>query len=242
MLKSIRHKKVSDQVFEQIRDMIYRGEFSPGERLKSERDLAATLKVGRPAVREAIQKLIDRGLVESRRGVGTYVLDSSAIVNKSPMFQIFSDEKISIVDFIEVRMALELKGAELAAKRANDEDIRKIEECLKWNDPNIVAKKQVINSDINFHMNITYASKNSVQIHLMKNLYDIQHYIMNLAYVSFLAALQNDELIYAQHTQIYEAIKNRDAVKARKAMEDHLELVLELYRNGDLQQRPKNLH
>ncbi len=77
MLKPIKQRKISDQIYEQIKDLIYRGEYRPGERLMAERDLASLFKVGRPTVRTAIQKLIDNGLVVARRGVGTFVFDNT---------------------------------------------------------------------------------------------------------------------------------------------------------------------
>jgi len=62
MLKPIEHHRVVDQVYEQIRDLIFRGQIKPGERLMPERKMANSLKVGRPAIREAIQKLVQSNL------------------------------------------------------------------------------------------------------------------------------------------------------------------------------------
>ena len=92
MLKPIRHRKISDQIFEQLRDMIYRGEFQPGQRLMSERELAERFAVGRPTVREAVLKLVDQGLIQSRRGVGTFVADEKTQNVSGPLLQVLTRE------------------------------------------------------------------------------------------------------------------------------------------------------
>ena len=234
MLKAVRHRKVSDQVYEQIRDMIYRGEMRQGEQLQPERDMAAMLGVGRPAVREAIQKLIERGLVESRRGVGNFVRNPGEMIESSPLLQLLEHEEFTLLDFLEVRTALECKSAELAARRATDEDIQLIERSLAPLKPVPTDKKKQINDDVAFHMNIAYSSKNIVQVHLMKSFYDVQSYTMNMAYFTLLEKSHTDPLIFNQHVRIFESIRDHDWVEAHDAMETHLRTVVELCRKSDL--------
>lgn len=83
-------------------------------------------------------------------------------------------------------------------------------------------------------MNIAYASKNIVQVHLMKSLYDIQFYTMRLAYFTVLESSGTDELIYDQHVRIFDAIATHDAPAARQAMDAHLSTVIEICRDSDL--------
>ena len=73
LLKPIKVKRVSDQAYEQIRDLIFRGQLKPGEQIMPERDLAQALGVSRPTVREAIKQLVTMGLLEHRQGQGTFV-------------------------------------------------------------------------------------------------------------------------------------------------------------------------
>jgi len=234
MLKPVRHRNITDQVYEQLRDMVYRGELGPGQRLMSERDMALRFKVGRPTVRGAIQRLITQGLVESRRGVGTFVSDQDPSAEKRPLLQVLNNEGFSIVDFQEVRMALEAKSAELAAQRATHEDLRIIRRCLEQIDRERAAGHIEIRTDVMLHMNIAYASKNIVQIHLMKNFYDVQLYAMSLSYKNLLASLGMDDLINDQHNRIFNAIRDRDPDLARKSMEEHIGTVLELCREHGL--------
>ena len=73
LLKPIKVKRVSDQAYEQIRDLIFRGQLKPGEQIMPERELAQALGVSRPTVREAIKQLVTMGLLEHRQGQGTFV-------------------------------------------------------------------------------------------------------------------------------------------------------------------------
>lgn len=234
MLKPIRHHKISDQIFEQLRDMIYRGEYQPGQRLMSERELAMRFGTGRPSVREAILKLIDQGLVCSKRGVGTFVADERTQMENGPLLRILNREQFSIVELQEVRMALESKSAELAAKRATDEDIRLMEQSLERIRIELKKGQTRMGTDLSFHMNIAYASKNPVQIHLMKNIYDVQLHAMEKAYYNLLRSQGIDDLVDNRHEEILRAITSHDSEKARKAMEAHIHMVLEMCREHGL--------
>ena len=72
-LKPIKPKRVSDQVFDQLRELIFRGEFKPGEQITPERELADAMNVSRTSIRDAISKLAVTGLLEQRQGQGTFV-------------------------------------------------------------------------------------------------------------------------------------------------------------------------
>jgi len=73
VFKPIRPKKLSEEIVSQIKDLISNGELKPGERIPSERELAAFLGVSRPSVREAIMVLEAMGFLESRQGGGNFV-------------------------------------------------------------------------------------------------------------------------------------------------------------------------
>jgi GntR family transcriptional repressor for pyruvate dehydrogenase complex len=227
MLKPIRSVKVSDKVYSQIRDMIYRGELRAGEKLSSEREMAQMLNVGRPTVREAMQKLIDQGLIESRRGVGTFVLGEDTRKNNKPLLQLLNGQDFTIVDLLEVRLVLESSSAALAARRATEEDIRIIEQSLnRLLDARNLERN--LDNELSFHMNIAYAAKNIVHVHLMKSFYDVLYYGMNLAFPTLIKDQKLDEMTFDQHITIFEAIKNRNPEEAAKAMENHIGVLLQI--------------
>lgn len=228
MIKPVKHRNIADQVYEQLRDMIYRGEIEAGGRLMSERDMSDLFKVGRPTIRTAVQRLINQGLVESRRGVGVFVLDQEQVVEKRPLLQALNGEVYNIADIQEIRMALEAKSAELAARRATDEDLRLLKKCIERMKRERIEHEIRINTDISFHMNIAYASKNVIQIHLMKSFYEVQTYAMSYSYSNLLESLHIDELIDRQHEEILTSIVKHDPLQARQAMEAHIGTILEI--------------
>lgn len=234
MLKPVRQRKISDQIFEQIRDLIYRGEYKSGEKLMAERDMAELFRVGRPTVRIAIQKLIDKGLVEVKHGVGTFVVENISDRNGSPLLQILNEEEFTISEFQETRLALEVKSAELAAIRATEDDLRLLNKSLSRLEKEVSEGHMHMNSDISFHMNIAYASKNIVHIQFMKSIYEVQYAIMKLAYTKIFQSMGMDELVFQQHSEIARAINRREQDQARKAMETHIGGILEVCRSEGL--------
>lgn len=227
MLKPIKPVKISDKVYEQLRDMIFRGELRAGERLMSERELALTLNVGRPTVREAIQKLIEHGLIESRRGVGTFVLDEETRKSNKPLLKLLNGQDFSIVELLEVRLALETHSAALAARRATEDDMRMLEQSLNRLLDVKESTERNLDNELSFHMNIAFATKNIVQVHLMKSFYDVLYYGMNLAFPTLIKDEKFDEMTVGLHIAIFNAIKNRDPELAGKTMEKHIKGMLE---------------
>ena len=72
-LKPIQPKRISDQVFDQLRELIFRGDYQPGQKIMTERELAEALNVSRNSVREAINKMVTLRFLEQRQGQGTFV-------------------------------------------------------------------------------------------------------------------------------------------------------------------------
>src|SRR5665648_248222 len=130
LLKPIRVKRVSDQAYEQIRDLIFRGQLKPGEQIMPERELAQALGVSRPTVREAIKQLVTMGLLEHRQGQGTYVRSISDQRDLNPLAAMIEGHSPTLEELLEVRMGLEGQAVTLAAQRATSEDLLVLEKAL----------------------------------------------------------------------------------------------------------------
>ena len=105
ILKPVRPQKISDQVFEQLRELIFRGKLKPGDKLMPERDMAGTMNVSRTSVRDAIGRLVTMELVEQKQGKGTFV----AVPNPrkgNPFATAMKAQGATIYDLLEVRMGL----------------------------------------------------------------------------------------------------------------------------------------
>lgn len=232
-LKPIRVKRASDQIFEQLRDLIFRGELKPGEQLVPERELAQAFGVSRPTVREAINKLVTMGLVEHRQGQGTFVRSHEATREHNPLAAIIGQET-SLEDLLEVRMGLEAQSALLAAERATPEDIQRLEETLAAMEEEYVEGRLGIEEDVAFHMDLAYATKNPVQVYIMRSFHDLLHFGIEENLRHLWEDPANLPIIRQQHRRIFQAIKDHDPEAAYEAMKAHITFVLEYVRGHRL--------
>jgi GntR family transcriptional repressor for pyruvate dehydrogenase complex len=229
-LKPIKPKRISDQVFEHLRELIFRGELKPGEQVLPERDLADALGVSRTSVRDAIRKLVVMGFLEQKQDQGTFVRGNDAI-NRSPLATAMENQDASLTDLLEVRMGLETNAAALAALRADEKDIRFLEKSLAELEEQIRNGELGNEADVSFHMAITYATKNPVQIYLMKSFFDFLFIGIkeNLRYLY--EERTNIDQIFKQHVAIIQAIKNRDPEAAFAAMKTHITFVMDFFKH-----------
>lgn len=234
LYRSVNQKKAADLVFEQIRDLIYVGQIKPGEKIPPERELAETMGVSRPTIREAVGKLVNMGLLEQHQGQGTFVRIYSEDQDRNPLKAVIGDGSDSSQHLLEVRLGLECNSAVLAARRATEDDIALIEESLAAIRILTDAGETAYQEDVAFHMRIAYASKNPVQINLMKHFYDLLLLGIrdNLTYLY--RNVNNKHLLRAQHEGIFAAIKNRDTQAAFDAMRQHIVFVMDSVKDARL--------
>jgi GntR family transcriptional repressor for pyruvate dehydrogenase complex len=235
LLKPIKVKRVSDQAYEQIRDLIFRGQLKPGEQIMPERELAQALGVSRPTVREAIKQLVTMGLLEHRQGQGTFVRSVSEQRELNPLAAMIEGHSPTLEELLEVRMGLEGQSVSLAAQRATPEDLHVLEKALHQMLEENRAGRLGIEADVSFHMAIAFATKNTVQVHIMKTFYDLLHYGIkeNLHYLYEDPA--NLDMIGQQHTEIFTAIKDHDPEAAYAAMKRHITFVLYFFQERQTQ-------
>ena len=229
-LKPIKPKRISDQVFEQIRELIYKGEFKPGQQILPERELAVSMAVSRTSVRNAINKLVTMGLLEHRQGQGTFV--SSPDSRKgNPLAAAMATEDATLDDLLEVRMGLECNAAMLAALRATESDILSLERCLEEMIEALEATDKIsTESDAAFHMAVAFATKNPVLIHLMRNFYDFLFIGIkkNLMHMYEDSATLHE--VIKHHKEVLSAIRDHDPERANDAMRNHIRDVQRYFR------------
>ncbi len=229
-LKPIKPKRISDQVFEQIRELIFRGQLKPGEQLIPERELASALEVSRTTVRDAINKLVVMGLLEQKQGQGTFVREPDDR-RQSSIAAAMGLLDATVEDLQEVRMGLECNAAALAAQRAVERDLHFLEKSLDEMQKEVESSRLGTQADLAFHMAISYATKNPVQIQIMKRFYDFLFSGIKTNLLALYREPQNVERILAQHRSIFDAIKAHDSKRAYDAMEAHITFVMNFFRN-----------
>lgn len=235
-IKPIKPKRISDQVFDQLRELIYRGNLKPGDKMMSERELAQAMEVSRSTIRDAIQRLVAMGMIVHKQGQGTFVksIDPKEETSISKMMQI---QDASIDDLLEVRMGLECNAAALAAQRADESDITAMDHSIEEMKKEIASGRHGTEADTSFHMAIAYAAKNPLQILIMRNFYDYLFHGIRENLNHLYEDMENIDNILKQHLRIKEAITSRDSYQAYTAMKDHIDFVVQFFRNkkGKLQ-------
>ena len=124
--KPVKLAKLSDVILSQLEDMILEGSLKPGEKLPPERELAKKFDVSRPSLREAIQKLEVKGLVNKRQGGGTFVSDQILKSFSDPLFDLMAQSNESQFDLLEFRHGIEGMSAYYAAMRGTAADFELI--------------------------------------------------------------------------------------------------------------------
>lgn len=187
-----------------------------GQKLPNEFELAEMFGVGRSTVREAVKGLVSKGILEVRRGAGTYVISTSSLENDPLGLSKVKDKYKLALELLEVRLMLEPEIAANAAKNATEEDLKELRRLCDETEENYRSGKDHIPKDIEFHTCIAMCSKNSVVETLIP--------IINSAVMTF-ANLTQRELMQETldtHREVLKAIENRDPVGAKCAMIMHL--------------------
>ncbi|MBI5484793.1 MAG: FadR family transcriptional regulator [Deltaproteobacteria bacterium] len=222
IFNTIKPKKISTQIAEQIRSSIMSADFGPGERLPPERELAELFGVSRPSVREALNILAAAGLVESHQGGGTIVKSLVEISAGNPLSDIIKCERERAMDVIEVRKCMEASTAYYAALRALPEDMRKLETIVAEMGENLESGKPSLELDAHFHIVVAQATHNVVWLHLMQSIFDAMKQFQMSVWRAVYITADDHRTLYLQHRSVLEAIREKQPERARDEMMAHL--------------------
>jgi GntR family transcriptional repressor for pyruvate dehydrogenase complex len=219
-LKPIVQNTMTELVAERLVDLLSSGTLKPGDKLPPERDLATQLNVGRTTVREALKLLTLSGLLEARRGDGTYVRHEfgSFLLRQIEWPVLLSAHQIDMV--LEVRQPLEVQAVRMAAERATDKEIERIarfREALEIGGRDIERETEL---DLDFHHAVAAAAHNDLLSHLMLSLNSILRQYIELSN----QMTDRLETTVAEHQEIYDAIVAQDPDQAAQAMIEHLQI------------------
>jgi GntR family transcriptional repressor for pyruvate dehydrogenase complex len=227
-LKPIKPKRISDQVFDQLRELIFRGEFKAGEKILTERELAEAFGVSRTSVRDAVNKLVVMGLLDQKQGQGTFVRSPES-KEKSILATMVESQGASITDLLEVRMGLECNAAAMAASRAVEKDFQFMEKSIEEMQKEVNSGRLGTEADASFHMAIAYATNNPLQVYIMKNFYDFLFTGIKVNLEGLYKVPGNIDTILEQHTAIYHAIREGSPEGAYRAMKRHIDFVYDFF-------------
>lgn len=221
----IKRQAISELVAQQLLGMVQAGNLKPGEKFPPERELAETLGVSRPSLREALRALSLLGVVNIRQGGGVYVsaLDPESLLAPLHFFIRLDDHNMQ--SLFEARILIESGVAALAASRISDEQITRLKACTQMDADAMNNAGEFIKLDLEFHEIIFAAAGNSFLSRVAKSLQVLGKASREVtAYLPGVLERSVDD-----HRHIYNALRKHDADQASAAMKMHLCHVRDAY-------------
>jgi DNA-binding FadR family transcriptional regulator len=227
MFRPVGKPRVAEEIVQQLRGLILRGEYAVGDKLPPERKLAEELGVNRASLREAIKSLEHMGLVKTRQGDGTRVLDfmqtagvelvSHLIVGDgAPNLQI-------LLDVLDFRRWFGRETARLAAERATADDLKKLEQVAEKAADPAVDVNELLKLDFEFYVLLTHAAKNRVMQLLINTIRAAV-----LSYAPFFAQFYPPAAtVRKHHKDLLKSVAQKDAEGSAKLADAYMKRAIE---------------
>jgi len=209
---------ISEDIIARLLTMIKEGQLQPGAKLPPERELAETMQVSRPSLREALRALSIMNIIEIRQGDGTYVTSLEPDLLVEHLNFIFSLSDSTIVELFESRRIVEVGLAAMAAQRITDEEIKQLENCLAHSIENVEDHVEFLKADIELHEIIVRAARSTFLARFMASIYNLGHASRSRT-VEIPGVIMQ---VVDDHRAIVHAIQARDPEAASQAMLQHL--------------------
>lgn len=217
-LSPVARKPLYERLVEHLRAYVIEAGLSAGERLPSERELAERLGVSRASVRQAIVALEVQGVVDVRHGEGAFL--RVAQLDTLPMTQLI-ELKRRLPDILDAREAIEVKLAELAARRRDKSDLSACEAALEKMQSEVADGAIGEVGDQEFHQAVVSAAKSE----LLARMYGILVEDIAASRHESLSQVGRPQASLEQHRNIFVAIRDGDGPAASAAMREHLKTV-----------------
>ncbi|MDR9752595.1 FadR/GntR family transcriptional regulator [Pseudomonas sp. SZMC_28357] len=215
-----RTHSLAHDLVEKLTQSILLGQMMPGEKLPSENAIVQEHGVSRTVVREALSKLQASGLVETRHGIGTFVLERGP----ENGLRLNVDTALGVRSILELRLGLETQAAALAASRRSEEQVTQMREALDDYQRLLANNDSCVEADRRFHLLIAEATGNVCFTEIMQHLGNamIPRTRLNAAERGAADLSKLGQLANLEHEAILNAIKRQDPDAARAAMWLHL--------------------
>ena len=224
--KEINRSSLSRSIVEQIKSLILRGEFQPGDKLPPERELTQLFKVSRIPLREAIKVLEQMGLVIVRPSEGIYISQPTTEELIEPLISNIILDKKDNFYLIEVRRIIEISSVVLSIDRASEKNLENMEAAIENSKRFINDSERFANEDLNFHIELIKATNNPV---LLKLIYTIRNLLFTeIKNNQMKKGVKEDSI--RLHTKIFEAIIKKDKNGAVTALDEHFKMMDSLFK------------
>lgn len=215
------HEKVYFTVIEYIKQLAKEGKVSFGGRIPSERELMNTLGLSRNSIREALRSMENMGLIESRQGQGNFLVNHMGRSLNSVFSMLLFMGESDYVEISQLRRFIEIGAYLLAVKKAEEEDISRLEEI--WQGIEECSGEEKVRRDKQFHDEIIRISGNRLLGILNESLGDLfETFIEELA---LHIASKDWNALCMCHEKVSECLRDRDVQGGMKAIREHYNIV-----------------
>ncbi len=222
-ISKIAHRKIYEEIAEQIKKQIIDGGLPPGTKLPSTRELSESYQVGRSTVREALSALKAMGLVDIRQGEGSYVRSLESEDLSMPDLESLLLSRKTVLELLEARQSLEISNAGLAASKRTEEDLQAFESILSAMEKNIGNEEEGEKYDLQFHMTLARATHNSIMVRLLETISSqVEMAIRGTRRLELYSKTPASRRLWMEHKDIFEAVKKKDPGLAQEKMRIHL--------------------
>lgn len=212
---------LADRVTELLLNQIRKGMYPVNARLPTEKFMTEQYGVSRTVIREAISRLKSEGLVETRQGSGTVVLDPAA----AEVFRLGRDNDspaLGIVRILELRRGIEAEMAALAAERRTDQQMGEIRRALHDIDRAVEAGGDGVEEDLAFHLAVSRATGNPHYTELLGMLTRSLRDAIGLTRRNEARRSDLTAQVRTEHAEICAAIEAGDVQRSRQAAFSHM--------------------
>jgi DNA-binding FadR family transcriptional regulator len=206
-LAPIRRTRLNEKIIARIKNLIYSKELKVGEKLPSERDLSAKLKVSRVIVREALRSLEQSGLIEIRPGLtgGAFVVYNLQKPLFDCVYDLFSGGSLTLSHFTEARRAIECFAIRRAVENATEESIERLNQ-INENMVTGLDRERFVAQNMAFHTTIAQLSENPLISLMVQALFDL----LKRLRPDFVQKERFMRETFKRHKAIVEALKRKD--------------------------------
>jgi GntR family transcriptional repressor for pyruvate dehydrogenase complex len=209
----------AEAVVKFVSSRIENGLLRPGDRLPSERELAARIGVSRPSVRSGLRTLAATGIVQTRHGSGTYITEGPPALDGKPLRALAALHRLSPEQMFEARCVLEISAAGLAAERASYEQMTAMADEVSGMFATVEDPQSFLAHDMRFHRAVAAASGNPILASLVDMVSGLFFELRAEVPVRTPEQLRQMAVV---HRNIYQAVRDHDPDRARREMGIHL--------------------
>ncbi len=226
-LHRVKTDSLRTQIYVQLKNQLLNGAWKVGEKLPSENQLCETFGVSRVTVRAAIQQLEILGMVETKHGGGTYVLELPAVMtinNLQP--SMLSNRNHDIITVLEYRKIIEKGTIGLAVEKICNKDFEYLEETYNTMLASTDDHSRFAQADFKFHLRIAEIANNPI----INNLYHLINQIMTASMADIVDLLGCEIGLY-YHRKLIDALRARDKPTCEAEMEKHIDVTIQAILN-----------